>query len=1258
MVKGVIKWAGVFVAVLLIAVVTGITPVNAQSSNNDAVINQLLEMIAQLQAQISELQQNAGITDSQVTPVDTTTSAATNNNVSITTTTQTTSFNISSATGCSVATIPLFPSHSNTGAVLRLQQFLMNRPEANWPAGQAATGFYGDVTTNAVRNFQRNHGIVSGGTFETTGYGLVGPSTRAKLNSIACSGNSNSSSGSGSTIYVYDKNIELSPDRGRVGQTIIVKGRSNSITPSGNTVLMNGSMAASNLIGDADLEQGFAMLRFAIPQYTTGPVCSKSSNGLTICPDVTPYRTVVYPGVYSVQIMNSRGERTNAAKLEVVGSVTGNSYPRITDMTVTSPVVSGDPVVMLAKATDADGDTLSWSYDWGDGTSGSADACTTISRCLELGETHTYELPGTYAVTLKVSDSRGGTDSVTKKVLVEDKNTLGIRGDCNMSGSVDFQDVDAIRLEIFDGDGTSASLAAGGSYKGSPVGCDANADRIIDSADSACAVLLINGRSCGVSGGPIITGVSGPTQIDTNERGTWSVSARDPEGGTLSYRVVWGDEQQKIIPDVAHDYAPYLFSQTATFTHTFSRPGTYTSTFLVRDVDGNVESTSITTRVTGDGSNAPAVTVLSPDGADSFRAGDQIKIQWKTEGIARNPMTQVDIMDDRIDDYIAKSLFGTVPALNHARIIASSGDTYTYEYIFIVPDSFDSSLPSRYQGIYGGDHYHARVTIVTSGTPGTATQRTVSDQNVRPFEIRTGFVSTAPSLEVVDPQGNEVFVAGSGANISLKSRLTTQTAGTLTYYLVSDNENRSHLLGSQTFNQAVRDMITEMIRPIISTYKEGSYHVNATWRGTDGSTLWDDSQSFSIEEREEEVGELIVRQPFGGEEYKIGDTVNVEWDYPMFENERVVLYLSDAAGNSTYSITQGSVSTLPFLLDGRYNWTIPEGVPLGNHFLTVGCNTILNQVCQDASAQFRIVDRVVRSEGRLNIDWRHFATPPLIHPGDTEQIDTLRLVADSAEDVRLRAFSLVAREGRAAIDKIELYLGSTKIAEASESSNQRYNFVMASPLSIPRNSTVSLHVKVKTRGDITQDETTIRLALDPNAVIEATGASSGGAVDTTVTSQSSTGLIVRRGGEISLSFTTQSGNDLVQGKHTLFRFSARADGENVRVEQFGFDFDQAHPILVERLYVVDSSNGQILGSTPASASFPTDARALIPVAFMINSGDSMNFEVVADIGPVRANDFLSIKLHTDSLRAVGLTSNVELPAVPSGSVIQYTFVKP
>ena len=70
--------------------------------------------------------------------------------------------------------------------VKRLQQLLNSDPDTRVAASGVGssgneTNYYGSLTEKAVQKFQAKYGVVSSGTPDTTGYGLVGPKTRAKL---------------------------------------------------------------------------------------------------------------------------------------------------------------------------------------------------------------------------------------------------------------------------------------------------------------------------------------------------------------------------------------------------------------------------------------------------------------------------------------------------------------------------------------------------------------------------------------------------------------------------------------------------------------------------------------------------------------------------------------------------------------------------------------------------------------------------------------------------------------------------------------------------------------------------------------------------------------------------------------------------------------------------------------------------------------------------------------------------------------------
>lgn len=91
------------------------------------------------------------------------------------------------------AVSPVFNSTLSRGSensdVKRLQQLLNSDPDTRIASSGIGspgneTDFFGTATENAVKKFQAKYGIVSSGDPASTGYGLVGAKTRAKLQEV------------------------------------------------------------------------------------------------------------------------------------------------------------------------------------------------------------------------------------------------------------------------------------------------------------------------------------------------------------------------------------------------------------------------------------------------------------------------------------------------------------------------------------------------------------------------------------------------------------------------------------------------------------------------------------------------------------------------------------------------------------------------------------------------------------------------------------------------------------------------------------------------------------------------------------------------------------------------------------------------------------------------------------------------------------------------------------------------------------------
>ncbi|RJQ32488.1 hypothetical protein C4572_01120 [Candidatus Parcubacteria bacterium] len=89
---------------------------------------------------------------------------------------------ISTPSGVTITITKILKMGMENDEVKQLQELLAKDPEV-YPEGKA-TGYFGQLTRKAVQNFQKKHGIASSGSENTTGYGLVGPKTLAKIKEV------------------------------------------------------------------------------------------------------------------------------------------------------------------------------------------------------------------------------------------------------------------------------------------------------------------------------------------------------------------------------------------------------------------------------------------------------------------------------------------------------------------------------------------------------------------------------------------------------------------------------------------------------------------------------------------------------------------------------------------------------------------------------------------------------------------------------------------------------------------------------------------------------------------------------------------------------------------------------------------------------------------------------------------------------------------------------------------------------------------
>lgn len=102
------------------------------------------------------------------------------------------------------------------------------------------------------------------------------------------------------------------------------------------------------------------------------------------------------------------------------GGDSSNKSPEVTgiDVSTPSPVIINKDIIFTANATDADGNPLTYRWDFGDGSPKTAWITETTN--------HTYAKAGNYTVQVQVSDNNGGFTVASQPIVVSEKlpNTL------------------------------------------------------------------------------------------------------------------------------------------------------------------------------------------------------------------------------------------------------------------------------------------------------------------------------------------------------------------------------------------------------------------------------------------------------------------------------------------------------------------------------------------------------------------------------------------------------------------------------------------------------------------------------------------------------------------------------------------------------------------------------------------------------------------------------------------------------------------
>ena len=211
------------------------------------------------------------------------------------------------------------------GEVSKLQQFLA-QDKTIYPEG-LVTGYFGPLTQKAMQRWQARNGIVSSGSPATTGYGVVGSKTRAKLQAVTFSSSTTPltptplppPSPSIIPIKLPIPTISsLQPTSGPIGTTVTITG--SGFTPTGNKVKFGNLGNEYNPRYSFDSSDGKTLV-FTVPS-TNDYACRYTQPACFLA------QVLTMPGTYAVSVINANGTSNEV-------SFTVNISPAVTSLSPT-----------------------------------------------------------------------------------------------------------------------------------------------------------------------------------------------------------------------------------------------------------------------------------------------------------------------------------------------------------------------------------------------------------------------------------------------------------------------------------------------------------------------------------------------------------------------------------------------------------------------------------------------------------------------------------------------------------------------------------------------------------------------------------------------------------------------------------------------------------------------------------------------------------------------------------------------------------
>ncbi len=327
------------------------------------------------------------------------------------------------------------------------------------------------------------------------------------------------------------------------------------------------------------------------------------------------YCTFNNPGTYSFYC-SVHGEMTGT----VIVAGAQNQPPTVSaSRTPTGDVTTGTSIAFSATGADADGDTLTYAWDFGDGQTSTAQ-----------NPSHSYSTPGTKTAKVTVSDGKGGAAETTLSIVVTQANRdPSVTATRDPAGSVTVGSAVAFSATGTDPDGDTLTYAW--TFGDGGTSSSQNPSRTYAAAGTYTATVTVSdGRggtgsttvpvtvTAAANQNPSVTAARTPTgNTRVGVPIAFTATGTDPDGDPLTYAWDFGDSTSSTEQNPTKAFAAAA-TYTVRVTVSDGRGGTGTTTLSVVVQANRNPTISVATATPADGIVPLAVqfaaTATDPDG--------------------------------------------------------------------------------------------------------------------------------------------------------------------------------------------------------------------------------------------------------------------------------------------------------------------------------------------------------------------------------------------------------------------------------------------------------------------------------------------------------------------------------------------------------------------------------------------------------------------------------------------------------------------